>query len=279
MKAEHGSFPKPYLECIESLNKAAKETQIRYILIGATARDLIMEYVYGIQSPRMTYDIDISIYVDSWESFEEFKSQLGNKGFTAHPRIAQKLNFTASTQEKVELDLVPFGGVSDASGDISWPPNGDFKMSVLGFSEALESITIATIANTEIPVISLEALCLLKLIAWLDRPRNRRQKDAKDIDFILSNYIKIENNQHAIYDDGFAEEYDFDLDMAIAAKLGHEVKKLCSETTTEYLINKLFSEQQEITLEELAREMSSLADTNLKLLTAFKNNFSAEQTI
>jgi len=247
------------------------------MLVGATARDLIMEYVYGIQSPRMTYDIDISIYVDSWGAFEEFKTQLKSGGFTADSRIAQKLTFNTSTKETVKLDLVPFGGVSDSSGDISWPPDGDFKMSVLGFSEAFESIVIASVNDSEIPVISLEALCLLKLIAWLDRPRNIRQKDAQDIHFILSNYIKVENNQHAIYDDGFAEQYDFDPDMAIAAKLGHELKSLCSEPTTEYLVLNLFSEKQEVTLEELARDMSSLADTNLEMLTAFKNSFLVEQ--
>ena len=186
MKAEYGIFPKPYLECIKALNSVAKEIKIKYMLIGATARDLVMEYVYGIQSPRMTYDIDISIYVDSWDSFEEFKTRLKSRGFTADLRIAQKLTYIASTEELVKLDLVPFGGVSDTGGNIHWPPDGDFKMSVLGFSEAFESITMASVADTEIPVISLE---------------------------------------------------------------------------------------------ELARDMGNLADTNLKLLTAFKSSFLLEQTI
>lgn len=278
MRTKHGSLPSEYLECFEQLNEAAIATKLNYMLVGATARDLVMEYVYGIESPRKTYDMDISIFVDSWDAFEEFKTRLSESNFETDPRIAQRMTYTPSSGIRVKLDLVPFGGVSDANGDLSWPSSGDFKMSVLGFDEAFDSkLIIQTESDIEIPAISPEGFCLLKLIAWLDRPRNIRKKDAQDIHFILSNYERLDNNQHAIYDEGFAEQYDFDPDKAIAAKLGHEVRKLCLEKTTEYLISKLFSEQQEVLLEELARDMSSMAENNFELLTALKNSFLIEQ--
>ena len=74
MHAKHGDLPDEYIECFEELNKAAKSTKLKYMLVGATARDLVMEYVYGIASPRRTYDIDISIYVDSWDAFVQSRS-------------------------------------------------------------------------------------------------------------------------------------------------------------------------------------------------------------
>ena len=73
MRTEHGDLREEYLECFEYLNKAAKDVDLRYMLVGATARDLVMQCVYGIESPRRTYDIDISILVDSWEIYDDFK--------------------------------------------------------------------------------------------------------------------------------------------------------------------------------------------------------------
>jgi predicted nucleotidyltransferase len=274
MRTKHGSLPLEYMECFEQLNKAAKATKLNYMLVGATARDLVMEYVYGIESPRKTYDIDISIFVDSWDAFEEFKARLSESNFEADPRIAQRMIYTPSSGIRVKLDLVPFGGVSDANGDLSWPPKGDFKMSVLGFDEAFNTkLIIQTENDIEIPAISPEGFCLLKLIAWLDRPSNIRKKDAQDIHFILSNYERLDNNQHAIYDEGFAERFDFDPDKATAAKLGFEIKRLCSEKTLGYLINKLFTDKEEILLEELAREMSNQNERNFDLLIALKTSF------
>ncbi len=43
-----------YIECFEKLEQAASQTHTDYLLIGATARDLIMESVYGIKAKRQT---------------------------------------------------------------------------------------------------------------------------------------------------------------------------------------------------------------------------------
>ncbi len=274
MRTEHGDFREEYLDCFEYLNKAAKDVDLRYMLVGATARDLVMQCVYGIESPRRTYDIDISILVDSWEIYDDFKNHLKQNKFVAHKSVSHKLIFTASSNLQIQLDLLPFGSISDESGDISWPPKGDFKMSILGFAEAFNhALAIETNRGVSIPVVSPEGFCLLKIVAWLDRLGNVRRKDAEDIYFVLSNYEKLGDNQHAIYEEGFAEKYDFDPDLAIAAKLGEKIRELSSERTSKFITAELFTDETEILLEELASEMSKQKERNLDLLTALKTEF------
>jgi len=56
----------------------------------------------------------------------------------------------------MEVDLIPFGGLENADGTISWPPDGDTVMSVLGFKEALEaSIDVLLPSARQVAVVSL----------------------------------------------------------------------------------------------------------------------------
>ena len=46
------------------------------MLVGATARDLLLFHVYGHAVIRATYDLDFAILVDSWEQFGSVKQLL-----------------------------------------------------------------------------------------------------------------------------------------------------------------------------------------------------------
>lgn len=48
----------------------AEQNNLPFFIIGATARDIIFEHVYGIKTPRATRDIDLAIEVASWQDFE-----------------------------------------------------------------------------------------------------------------------------------------------------------------------------------------------------------------
>jgi predicted nucleotidyltransferase len=275
MRIRHGELPDSYIECFEKLNTASKDVGLEYMLIGATARDLVIEHVYGITPIRRTYDIDISLYVNSWEKFDEFKKALGEADFIPNLKTAHKMSFSPSNSEEVlQLDLVPFGPISDVQGDISWPPNFDFKMSVLGFDEAFKSkLLVDTNKETVIPVVSIEGLFLLKLIAWLDRGYNLRKKDAQDLGFVMDNYEHLDGMIDTLIDEDCAEDYDFDLTKIAAAKLGREIKSICSDQTHKYISTSLLAGDKQDTLEQLANEMSRNPEHNLTQLLIFKEIF------
>ena len=275
MKIKYGDLPETYIECFEKLSKASQAADLEYMLVGATARDLVFENVYGIQSPRRTYDIDISLYINSWEKFEEFKAALEEIGFSSDPKTAHKMSFLPSNSEEIlQLDLVPFGPISDVNGDISRPPGFDLRMSVLGFEEGFRSkLIVDTNKDTKIPVVSIEGLFLLKLIAWIERGYGARKKDAEDLFFILQNYEYLDGMRESLFNEIDAEHFDFDLTKISVAKLAREVGQICTEQTYKYINSKLINDDQEEILEQLANEMSTNPALNLSKLIIFRDIF------
>lgn len=274
-------IPESYMGCFKCIELAAKETSTAYMLVGATARDLLFESA-GIKSQRLTYDIDISLSVDSWASFEQFKSSLVRQGFKTTPNSQQRLSYVnpmvSESLDKVLLDVVPHGGVNDQNSDINWPPDGAIKMCVFGFQEAYENrLDLTPQPGLTIPVVSVPGLCLLKLVAWLDRPSNIRTKDALDIKFLLSNYELLNDIRESVFKEGFAEQQNFDLDNACAAKLGNDVRTISSDSTTEFLHSKLFDTANEPTLEQFVMEMSNRDETQVKqnyqIIAAFRDGY------
>jgi predicted nucleotidyltransferase len=65
---------------IKELKKVADSLNIPFSVVGALASDLILEYSYGIKSPRRTEDVDLGVEVATWEPFEVFKDSLITKG-------------------------------------------------------------------------------------------------------------------------------------------------------------------------------------------------------
>lgn len=56
---------------VEILRAVAEETQaegIDYLLVGATARDVLLTHVHGLASRRATYDVDFAVAVKNWIS-------------------------------------------------------------------------------------------------------------------------------------------------------------------------------------------------------------------
>lgn len=103
-----------------------EKLKVKFFVIGATARDIIME-IHGEQSGRRTQDIDIAIAVDKWEEFSIIEKE-----------IIQLTNFEKDSKQQqrflylkeFQIDIVPYGGIATAEDKIFWPPDQSFAMSV-----------------------------------------------------------------------------------------------------------------------------------------------------
>ncbi|MFP3560664.1 hypothetical protein SB861_60275, partial [Paraburkholderia sp. SIMBA_049] len=90
------------------------------------------------------------------------------------------------------------------------------------FKEALRAaVPVRMDADLVVPVASLPAQAMLKVIAWQDRHGVDR-KDASDLLFLLAWYGEAGNLERLYADDGFdlIEQHDHDPDIAGAALLG-----------------------------------------------------------
>ncbi|WP_146748193.1 hypothetical protein [Cupriavidus alkaliphilus] len=58
------------------LDAVARQLGISYFVGGATARQVILENVFGNRPARRTYDIDIGICIADWAEHEALRRQL-----------------------------------------------------------------------------------------------------------------------------------------------------------------------------------------------------------
>ena len=202
---------RPLAALIRDLRAAAPDVDV--MLVGAMARDVHLLHAYGIELPRATTDIDIALAARDWAAFLELRDALLASGkFVARTTTLHKLVYV---DLNIAIDLIPFEGVEDAKGNITWPPDNAEVMSLIGYREARASeITVGLPYDQQLVMVSLPMLAVLKIFAWIERHLTEPRKDARDLDAILSNYLRAGNDDR-LYSEAAhlldSPTYDYDL--------------------------------------------------------------------
>lgn len=212
---------------LREVTAVASERGIPWFVGGASARDIVLTHVHDIEPTRATADIDIGISIESWAGHEALRTALLASGhFEQRRNAAHRLHYQVpATGARTWLDIVPFGRIADAGGEIAWPPDQAVRMNVAGFEQALHAaVPVRMEADLVVPVASLPAQAMLKIIAWRDRHAIDR-KDATDLLFLLAWYGEAGNLERLYADDNFdlIEQYDHDPDVGGAALLGRDM--------------------------------------------------------
>lgn len=235
-------LPRGLVELYRLINAQADALAISYLVIGATARDIILHHGFGAAIERGTRDVDFAIQVKSWQQFEQLKAKLFTDGFKAHETKAHQLIISLTDGDEWEVDIIPFGSIAGDSHSITWPPQHDIEMSVIGFNEAFNNALNVTISDTpklEIKVASPAGMLLLKLKSWQEREPHIRGKDTIDIYYLIKHYSKIPEVNDSLYSDGFMDAQDFDELKASAMKLASDAQKIASTETLSFIMNKV----------------------------------------
>lgn len=233
------------------------EQGVKYFIIGATARDILME-IYGKDLGRRTQDIDIAIAIKSWNDYDKIETEiLSLKSFTKDNKQKQRFIY----MNEFQIDLIPFGKIADEQNRIFWPPDENFAMSVLGFEEANKNSIEVKIDHHNLKVASLESIFVFKLIAWKDR-NFAGNKDADDIGFILQNYLPIneERAAHNYYTEVFEVE-DFSIVQGSAVLLGKDISTLLKNNSSGIVEIKSIIET-ELAKRESSRLLNQIIETN-----------------
>jgi predicted nucleotidyltransferase len=239
----------------------ARGLHIPFLVVGATARDLILYYGFGAAIERGTRDIDFGIKISTWDDFHKMSAGLITKGFVQDLQIKHRFHRADADGLPWEIDIVPFG-FDEQSSEIAWPPNGDVVMTILGFHEALEhAIQVQIADDTSLNVCSPAAMVALKLVAWTERAPANRQKDASDLLYLIRCYAKIPNVHDSLYSDGLMERWDYDEHLATAEKLGADMIAIMSEATRTFLWSQLFNQQSMV--KKLVRDMKLMSHESL----------------
>ena len=238
-----GKIDKVTVSALGCIHHILSSIGIPFFVVGATARDILLDVSHGIGSKRATVDIDIAVFIENWDQFKLLKDELIRTIDFTPTREIQRLLF----KKRLPVDIVPFGGVAEKGDFIEWPPDRSFKMSVVGFRECYQRVVQVKISDKPeviINVVSLAGLAILKLISW-DENSDRRHKDASDLFFIIQNYLDA-GNLERLFDEApdIVDSGDYNYEAGSARLLGRDISKFAFSTTKAKLIEILKRESQ-----------------------------------
>src|SRR5688572_22217013 len=101
-------LPAEQVDLIRQVVRAAENQRLPLFIVGAQARDLLLQYAYNLPVHRATNDLDFGIIVDSWDEFTKLRDSLiATNKFQPHRIMKHRLLH----ENSLLIDLVPFGGL------------------------------------------------------------------------------------------------------------------------------------------------------------------------
>lgn len=253
-------------EVLAAFSAAADEVKAPWLIIGATARILLLEKVYGWPQGLGTRDIDFGVQVGDWQHYDKLCNVIKRSGVSETERTPTK---RFRTKKDMIFDLVPYGGVEDEKKRVFWPPHKDEVMTVRGFDAAANN-AIHVIVNEEltVPVVSPVGLCALKFYAWEERHKQYKGRDAKDIAYLLNNIESLYSSDKLFSDyEDAVKVADYQIQNAGYYQLGCDVKKILPQDDYKFMSGFLSDEIKQNEDSSLCRElhgytsMSSIDET------------------
>ena len=248
-----GKIEKPIVAALYLFKRIADSLGIPFFIVGAFSRDLILKHRYGIEPRRKTGDVDLGVEVANWKQFEKLKESLIETGRFCLTPEKHRLRCGA-----ILIDILPFGPITDKDKKISWPPEHEVIMSMVGFEEAYEySITSRLNSDPELDIkmASLAGLAIMKLISWNEKYPNRK-RDAEDLLFIMNKYAEAGNSERLYEEDlSLLQEENFDTKLAGTRLLGRDMAKISDLRTVQIIKGILDAETKELSQYKLATDM------------------------
>lgn len=217
------------VDALRVIHQEASSLGIRFFVVGATARDLLLSHCHAIRSARLTADLDIGVEVVDWEQFHQLSEALVGTGRFVRTNAPHRLKF-----EFFPIDIVPYGGVSPDRHSISWPPDHQVIMNIMGFQEAYDygvSVRLSETPILDVKLPTIPGMALMKLIAWNDQYPGR-PKDAEDLLFLMENYAEA-GNLDRLYgpESELLQSEDFDQTLAGIRLLGRDMGAMAAAVT------------------------------------------------
>jgi predicted nucleotidyltransferase len=228
------------IDILQLVNQEAKSRSMNFFVVGATARDILLNHCHAIRSFRQTRDLDIGIEVAGWEEFMQLSEALiGTEKFAAC-REPYRLMYG-----RFPVDIVPYGGVSSDNGTISWPPDHHVVMSIMGFQEAYNfgsTVRLSDDPLLDVKIPTIPGMIMMKLISWSDS-YPKRPKDAEDILFLMDHYAEA-GNLDRLYGDEvkLLQAEDFDQTLAGIGLLGQDLANVTTSLSYD-LIKSILDEE------------------------------------
>ncbi len=270
---QHPELPK----ILEALEKGFDKHRVDFYLVGAVARDLWMTAINGIPPNRITRDIDFAVLINDKGTYESLKAYLIQKeGFQPVKENA----FVLMWKGMIQVDLLPFGDITDNGAKVSIEGIGLTSLNMPGFMEVYEAglPKVELEGKHKFKFCTLPGIVILKLLAWQDRPEIRKD-DIKDVGTLLQHFFDMYADQiYTDHSDLFGDP-EFDLPHIAARVMGREMKKITHKNTELYsgLADLLERNTESLPTSQMAISLSGFFDTTVdvyfEILQELKKGF------
>lgn len=242
------------VEILRLVHQEAASRGMLFFVVGATARDIVLNHCHAIRSYRQTRDLDIGVEVAGWDEFQQLSGALIATGRFTTDREPYRLMYG-----RFPVDIVPYGGVSPDNQTISWPPDHQVVMSIMGFQEAYDygiTVRLSDDPVLDVKVPTIPGMVMMKLISWNDR-YPERPKDAEDLLFLMDHYAEV-GNEDRLYEDELElmQAEGFDQTLAGIRLLGRDLAAVTTEATGEVIRTILATETDEQGKLRLVQDMA-----------------------
>lgn len=259
---------------VRALHAVAAPLGVEFFLMGAAARDLVLQHAYGIQMRRATEDVDFAVMVRDWNAYDALRTALIRGGeFSARPGPAtHRLRYASG----LPLDIVPFGGIERQDRTFAWPPDHSTVFECFGMAEAFAaSNSVELPEGVQLKVAPVPAQVVLKLAAWRDRMHTHPGRDSSDLFLFLRHYMDLGNFDRATTEHrDLFEADDFDYAEAGARLLARDMARLFGPSGIERVLSILTPEVDEAGSLLLANQSGLDLEHAHRLLDAFCNELS-----
>jgi len=254
MEAEAVKVDEALFEVLVVFAEAAAAVRAPWLMIGATARIILLERVYNWPQGLATNDVDFGVQIRDWDHYQQLCDFIIKNDIFETERTPVK---RFRTKRDMVFDLVPYGGVEDDKKQVFWPPDNDDVMTVRGFDGAANNaVNVIVNESLTVPIVSPVGLCALKLFAWDERHAQHPDRDAQDIAYLLNNIESLYSSEMLFNDNLEAIEIaDYHIQSAGFYQLGCDVRGLLSKEDLSFLTRMLSGEVEKNVDSELCREL------------------------
>lgn len=262
---------------LSALERGFSKFGIDFYLVGAVARDIWMMGINKMPATRTTGDIDFAILINDKGVYEALK------GYLTEQENFQPVHdnaFVLIWKDKTQVDLLPFGDIENEDGSVTVEGTGFTTVHVPGFNEVYEEglpVVVLEEAHT-FKFCTLPGIVILKLIAWHDRPENRRD-DIKDISDILHHFFDMHNEEIWENHSDLFDGEDEDLKHIAARVMGREMNKIARRNNKLYeriadilQVNTVNASTSKIAT-IMAEHFENTIEDNVNLLLQLKKGF------
>ena len=249
---------------LKALKAVFNQYELDVFVVGARARDIVMNIMKEKKPSRETFDLDVAVLLKDWDKFDNICISLQENNFKRIGKT-QKFYYKGENGDlDFEIDLVPYGGIAEDE-KIKWPPDGNPEMSVRCFEDVMaHSIDIKVDDDISFKIAPICGQFIIKLDTWNDR-HSRTNKDAEDMTIFIKSYWSIHQN-----DLDFENLEELDLDdqddtIIMGVKLlAYDVSKLLSLNHLRFFANllkeEIDKEEQSILLIHIIEYWGSIFD-------------------